>query len=80
MSNSEIFFFPLRNDWNKRRIFYNLPKTRLQHFRKLAETAGSPLHHFDMRDRDAARVTWAHGANHEDALAQAGRGKRGKRW
>ncbi|XP_076453677.1 uncharacterized protein LOC143288898 [Babylonia areolata] len=63
----------VRNDWDKRRIFYNLPEARLQHFRRLAETAGSPLHHFDMRDRDAARVTWAHGANTADALAQAGR-------
>ncbi|KAK7090003.1 uncharacterized protein [Littorina saxatilis] len=63
----------IRNDWNKRRIFYDLPELRLQHFRRLAETAGSPLHHFDVRDRDASRITWSHGANTMDTLALAGR-------
>ena len=51
------------NDFRKEAIDFDLPEHRFEEFRKLTKTAGSALHHFDVENRDAAKITWGHAKN-----------------
>ncbi|XP_023930428.1 protein FAM151A-like isoform X1 [Lingula anatina] len=53
----------VRNNWYIEKIFYDLPGTKFKEFQELSVTAGSPLNFFDVKDRDAIDITWAHAAN-----------------
>ncbi|KAK2150591.1 hypothetical protein LSH36_399g04017 [Paralvinella palmiformis] len=62
----------VRNDIDKRYVYYDLPGPRLEEFRRLCITAGSPLNHFDLNGtRDGLLVTWAHAVNSEQELKSA---------
>lgn len=65
----------VRNDFSKSRLFFDIGQGGcLNGLKRLAQTAGSALHHFDL-DLDASRITWGHAVNSQEKLRKALRGK-----
>ena len=58
----------VRNDYPKAAIYYDLPGQKFIDFQALSKTAGTPLNQFAGLDRDAMKVTWAHGVNSRELL------------
>ncbi|XP_074657361.1 protein FAM151A-like [Tubulanus polymorphus] len=61
----------VRNDYDKRTIFYDLPGPKFSQFKKLVKTAGSILHYFPLSTRDGLEITWAHAANSKADMKKA---------
>ena len=62
----------VRNDLDKRRVYYDLAGPRMAEFRRMSITAGSPLNHFQLNGtRDGILISWAHAVNSEQELASA---------
>ena len=61
----------VRNDIDKKYIYYDLPGPRFDQFRRLSVTAGTPLNHFDLPNRDALHITWAHAVNSKADVEKA---------
>jgi hypothetical protein len=59
------------NDFDKRRIYFDLPGKRFEMFQKLTVTAASLLNYFPLRTRDALGITWAHAANNKAEVSEA---------
>ena len=58
----------VRNDCNKSLIYYDLPGSQYEEFKKLAVTGGSVFNHFSLPQRDGIHITWAHGVNDRELL------------
>ncbi|KAL3862408.1 hypothetical protein ACJMK2_008376 [Sinanodonta woodiana] len=68
-SSYEYDLLMVRNDFNMRRLFFDLPESRLQKLRKLAVTAGRAIDFFDLQD--ASRIIWSHATNTKEKMRDA---------
>ncbi|XP_064639693.1 protein FAM151A-like isoform X2 [Lineus longissimus] len=59
------------NDFDKRRVYFDLPGKRFEMLQKLAVTAASLLNYFPLKSRDALGITWAHAANSKAEVSKA---------
>ncbi|CAH1793756.1 unnamed protein product, partial [Owenia fusiformis] len=63
----------VRNDCDKKKIYYDLKGPKYVIFQQLAETAGSLFNYLPglAAERDGVKVTWAHAANSKQQLKNA---------
>ncbi|KAK3593251.1 hypothetical protein CHS0354_012339 [Potamilus streckersoni] len=68
-SSYEYDLLLVRNDFSRRRLYFDLPESRLQKLRKLAVTAGRAIDFFDLQD--ASKIIWSHATNTKEKLRDA---------
>ncbi len=58
----------VRNDIDKKFIYYDLPGIKFEWFKDLAITGGNPLNHFSNLEWDAQSIIWASNVNTKELL------------